>query len=147
MSSLHQDNINHNMCHISIALKVKAHINTIDNFWAITPHGARNQFRMLIFVHVMTSSPPPDHLTPLPFLLPCMNCLWSPCLILSTTWNFDAPTAPSRYASATAHIDSYTSTPPPHPQDMPLIPPFPSAPSPHLIFSASYHGYAPALQP
>ncbi|MBW0494441.1 hypothetical protein O181_034156 [Austropuccinia psidii MF-1] len=75
MSRLHQDNINCHMCHMSMSLKAQTHFNTICKVWVITPHGERKQFGMLIFVHEKTSSPPPDHLTPLPCLLSCMNWL------------------------------------------------------------------------
>ncbi|MBW0484649.1 hypothetical protein O181_024364 [Austropuccinia psidii MF-1] len=85
MPRLHQENAN---CHMSISLKVKNHINIIGKVQVITPHSARQKFGMLIFVHGMTSSLKPDHLTPLPFLLshelvsaPPPTLLWPlPCL-------------------------------------------------------------------
>ncbi|MBW0495369.1 hypothetical protein O181_035084 [Austropuccinia psidii MF-1] len=58
-----------------MSLKEKTHINTICNVWVITPNGARKQFGMLIFMHEMSSAPPPDHLTPFPCLLSCMTWL------------------------------------------------------------------------
>ncbi|MBW0475364.1 hypothetical protein O181_015079 [Austropuccinia psidii MF-1] len=70
---------------MSISLKAKTHINTIHNVWVITPHGARQQFDMLIFMHGMTSSLTPDNLTPFPCLLPCMNWLPHHLLIISAS--------------------------------------------------------------
>ncbi|MBW0563497.1 hypothetical protein O181_103212 [Austropuccinia psidii MF-1] len=69
MSRLSQDNINCHMCHMIMSLKGQTHFHTIRNFWVITPHGATQQFGMLILVHEKTSAPPPGHLTPLPCLL------------------------------------------------------------------------------
>ncbi|MBW0483482.1 hypothetical protein O181_023197 [Austropuccinia psidii MF-1] len=63
MLCLLQDNVNHQMCHINMSLKAQTHINTIHKVWVTTPHGASQQFGMLIFVREMTSAPPPDHLT------------------------------------------------------------------------------------
>ncbi|MBW0471926.1 hypothetical protein O181_011641 [Austropuccinia psidii MF-1] len=73
---------------------------------------------MLIFVHGMTSTPPSDHLTPLPCLLSHMNCLPHPrrlpCLHFLRALNiylqfhphpplcFCTPTVPSRNASDTS---------------------------------------------
>ncbi|MBW0516113.1 hypothetical protein O181_055828 [Austropuccinia psidii MF-1] len=66
-------------------LTTNSHINTIFKVWVITPHGARKQFGMPIFVHEMTSSLPPDHLTPLPCLLSCMKWLLYHPLIISAS--------------------------------------------------------------
>ncbi|MBW0590008.1 hypothetical protein O181_129723 [Austropuccinia psidii MF-1] len=83
-------------------LKAKTHINTIGKIWVITPHGARQKFGMLMFMHEMTSSLLPDHLTPLPCLISRMNLLGHPFPILSSPFHSYAPTAPSRYASDTS---------------------------------------------
>ncbi|MBW0502428.1 hypothetical protein O181_042143 [Austropuccinia psidii MF-1] len=107
-----------------MSLKAETHNEMICEIQVVTPHGARQKFGMLIFLHEMTSSPLPIHLTPLPCLLSHMNwlphqppkyastpttapqqspilMLWHPYLILSATYHAYAPAAPSRYASDT----------------------------------------------
>ncbi|MBW0587034.1 hypothetical protein O181_126749 [Austropuccinia psidii MF-1] len=101
-----------------VSLKAQTHINTICKVWVITPHGASQQFGMLIFVYEMTSTMPPDNLTTLKFLLSCMNWLPDPCLILSDPQNSYAPTLPSRYASAAV---------PPYPPSRFCTPPYDSS--------------------
>ncbi|MBW0553503.1 hypothetical protein O181_093218 [Austropuccinia psidii MF-1] len=117
-----------------MSLKAKPHINTIGKVWVITPHGARQKFGIPIFVHEMTSAPPPDHLTPLPFLFSHMNwlCHTHPPLRFHSTspYDFNAPSALSRYSFDTALSPPYT---PPtqlailmllqHPEDVTLTPP------------------------
>ncbi|MBW0593951.1 hypothetical protein O181_133666 [Austropuccinia psidii MF-1] len=83
-------------------LKAKNHINSIGKVGVTTPHGARQQPGMLMFMHEMTSSLLPDHLTPLPCLLSHMNWLAYPLPILTSPCHSYAPAAPSRYASNTS---------------------------------------------
>ncbi|MBW0484210.1 hypothetical protein O181_023925 [Austropuccinia psidii MF-1] len=94
-----------------MSLKAKTHINTIWKVWVIKPNGASQQFGMLIFVHEMTSSPPPDHLTPLPCLLSRMNWLLHPRLIFADPQHAYVPAPPSRNASVAA--PTYPSSPTP----------------------------------
>ncbi|MBW0494659.1 hypothetical protein O181_034374 [Austropuccinia psidii MF-1] len=82
-----------------MSLKAQTHLNTICNVWVLTPHGATQQFSMLIFVHEKTSAPPPGHLTPLPCLLSHLNWLLHPGLILSKAKHACAPTPPFRLPS------------------------------------------------
>ncbi|MBW0571056.1 hypothetical protein O181_110771 [Austropuccinia psidii MF-1] len=50
-----------------MSLKAQTHFNTIHNVWVITPHGATQQFGMLIFVHhAYVPAPPPDETPTLP---------------------------------------------------------------------------------
>ncbi|MBW0507023.1 hypothetical protein O181_046738 [Austropuccinia psidii MF-1] len=56
MSGLCQDNVNCHMCHMSMSLTAKTDINTIEKVQVITPHGARQQFGMLIFVYLSTAA-------------------------------------------------------------------------------------------
>ncbi|MBW0517808.1 hypothetical protein O181_057523 [Austropuccinia psidii MF-1] len=111
-----------------MSLKAKNHIKTIGKLLIITPNGARQLFGMLIFVHEMTYTLLPDHLTPLPCLLSHMNWLPHPCLILYnpyhayapappwplsptlTTYHANTPTAPSRYASDATLTPFYASS-------------------------------------
>ncbi|MBW0475551.1 hypothetical protein O181_015266 [Austropuccinia psidii MF-1] len=100
-----------------MSLKAQTHINTICKVQVITPHGASQQFCLLIFVHEMTSSLPPDYLTPLPCLLSHINWLPHPLLIPSSPQHAYTPSPPSRYASVAAPpYPPHTSTPLPHPQ-------------------------------
>ncbi|MBW0516668.1 hypothetical protein O181_056383 [Austropuccinia psidii MF-1] len=69
MSCLRQDNVNRHMCHMIMSLKAPTHFHTLRNVQVITPHGAIQQFGMLILVHERTSAPPPGYLTRLPCLL------------------------------------------------------------------------------
>ncbi|MBW0478902.1 hypothetical protein O181_018617 [Austropuccinia psidii MF-1] len=96
MSCVHQYNINRHMCHRRMSLKAQTHFNTIHKLQVTTPHGSRQQFGILIFVHEKTSVPPPDHLTPLLSLISCMNWIPLPCLILSNPKHAYAPPVPSR---------------------------------------------------
>ncbi|MBW0537320.1 hypothetical protein O181_077035 [Austropuccinia psidii MF-1] len=149
-----------------MSLKAKTHINAICEVWVITPHGARQQFGMLIFVHEMTSTPPPEHLTPLPCLLLGINWLPHhpliisasgqdmlqllpphPHLILSAAYHASAPAAPSRYDPGT----TTPCLPSPilmllHPQDMALklAPHLWTNPSLRFGTRSAYHAYAPA---
>ncbi|MBW0473801.1 hypothetical protein O181_013516 [Austropuccinia psidii MF-1] len=148
MSPLHQDNGNHHMCHMSMLLKAKTHINTIGKVWVITPHGARQQFGILIFVHEITSAAPPDHLNPLLCLLSHMIWLRHPLLMLSAPYHAYAPAPPSKYVSMATPPPLLTMiTLPLHPQDMPLMPTSPLCMLPpiHLILSATYHPYGHAV--
>ncbi|MBW0506786.1 hypothetical protein O181_046501 [Austropuccinia psidii MF-1] len=126
-----------------MSLKAKTHINTIDKVQVITPHGARQQFGMLIFVHEITYTPPPDHLTPLTFLLPHMNQLLHPRLILPGPYHAYTPAAPSRYASAATPpcLPSPTLTFLLIPQYLPQTPPSPLLMLPPTcpILSSAYH--------
>ncbi|MBW0534892.1 hypothetical protein O181_074607 [Austropuccinia psidii MF-1] len=111
---------------------------------------------MVIFVHEMTSSPPPDHLTPLPFLLLHMDWLLhhplmfsasrqdmlplsSLHLILSATYHSYAPAAPSRYDSNAAN-HPYAAAPQPH-----LLRSLPCSCSCHSSNSASPYLPSPIL--
>ncbi|MBW0473953.1 hypothetical protein O181_013668 [Austropuccinia psidii MF-1] len=144
-----QENINHQMCHMSMSLKNKTHIKTSGKFWVITLHGARKQFGMLIFVHEMTSSPPPNDLTPLPCLVSCMNWLLHHCLILSNPQNAYSPAAALNIWVCATPTYPHASSPLLHPQDMPpIVPPLLCAhPSLRFIFSAAYQPYTPILDP
>ncbi|MBW0462276.1 hypothetical protein O181_001991 [Austropuccinia psidii MF-1] len=123
MSRLCQDNVNPHMCHMIMSLKAQTHFNTICKVQVITPHGARQKFGILIFVHEKTSSPPPDHLTPLTCLLSHLNWLPHPSLILPDPQHAYVHSPPSRCDSDTA----------------PSSPPSPLLTLPH---PATYHPYA-----
>ncbi|MBW0519093.1 hypothetical protein O181_058808 [Austropuccinia psidii MF-1] len=107
-----------------MSLKAQTRINTICKAWIITPHGGNQKFGILLFVHEMTSTPPPENLTPLPCLLSHMNWLLNPFLIISNPQHAYAPAPPSRYASAAA---------PPYPPSPTLMLPHPF----HLTSSSS----------
>ncbi|MBW0505797.1 hypothetical protein O181_045512 [Austropuccinia psidii MF-1] len=74
-----------------MSLKAQTHFYTICNVWVITPHGATQQFGMLILVHEKTSAPPPGHLTPLPCLLSHMKLQHCPPISALTTPYASAP--------------------------------------------------------
>ncbi|MBW0500136.1 hypothetical protein O181_039851 [Austropuccinia psidii MF-1] len=142
-----------------MSLKAQTHFNTIRKVWVITPHGARKQFGMLIFVHEKTSTPRPDHLTHLPCLLSCLNWLSHPSLILSDPWQAYVPTLPSRCDSDTAppHLHPHHSLcscsalpkcPQHHLPSLLLCSSLPTClrhhPHTGVILNAAYDPYAPA---
>ncbi|MBW0591090.1 hypothetical protein O181_130805 [Austropuccinia psidii MF-1] len=93
-----------------MSLKAQTHFHTICKIWVITPHGARQQFGMLIFVHEKISAQLPDHLTPLPCLFSGINWLQHPRLTLSNPQHDYAAAPPSRCDSDTAtHLFPYHS--------------------------------------
>ncbi|MBW0467059.1 hypothetical protein O181_006774 [Austropuccinia psidii MF-1] len=138
-----------------MSLKEKIHMNTIHKIWVITPHGARQKFGILIFVHEMTSVPLSDHLTPLPCLLSCMNWLLHHLLIISTRSQDMIPLLPPHlpnHPSLHFHTPAATPcppSPPQHPQDLPQMPPphLCLNPSLHFHTPAAYHAYASELDP
>ncbi|MBW0579820.1 hypothetical protein O181_119535 [Austropuccinia psidii MF-1] len=138
-----------------MSLKAKNHINTIHDVWAITHHGIRQWFGMLIFVHEMTSTPQPNHLTSLPLLLPCMNWLWNHRLIISTSRQNMLPLLPLHlhdHPSLRFRTPTESSLPLTmlmllqEPQDMPPTLPPHVHPHPSLCFCTptAYHPYFPA---
>ncbi|MBW0497099.1 hypothetical protein O181_036814 [Austropuccinia psidii MF-1] len=97
-------------------------------FLVITSQGARQQFGILIFLLWMTPSPLPDHLTPLPCLLSCMNWLLHHLLIISARSQNMLPLLPLPLQIT----NPYASTPLLHPQDFPLtLPPISALTDPH----------------
>ncbi|MBW0539377.1 hypothetical protein O181_079092 [Austropuccinia psidii MF-1] len=135
-----------------MSLKAQTHFNTIHNVCVITPHGATQQFGMLIFVHEKTSASLPGHLTCLPCLLSHLNWLPHPHLILSNAWHAYTLAPPSHFRP---HHSLWFLTPSSSspwltiltllqgPQVMPPTPPSPplTPPCTHLILSAAYHPY------
>ncbi|MBW0469577.1 hypothetical protein O181_009292 [Austropuccinia psidii MF-1] len=147
---------------MSISLEAKTHINTILNAWVITPYGARQQFGMLIFMHEMTSSLPPDHLNSFACILSWMNWLPHHLLIISSSGKFlflgqdmlpillphvchnpllcfRHPASYNAYAPAGFSRCLFTSG------TASLQSPLLMLPYHHLTLSAPYHTYAPAV--
>ncbi|MBW0476161.1 hypothetical protein O181_015876 [Austropuccinia psidii MF-1] len=132
------------MCQMSISLKAKTHINTIHNVHVITPHGARQKFGMIIFVHEITSAWPPDHLTPFSCLLSHMNQLPHHLPIISASSQDKLPLLQPHLCHDPImrfrHLTSYNAyTPPGLSRTVSLQLPILMLPYPYLILSTPYH--------
>ncbi|MBW0551993.1 hypothetical protein O181_091708 [Austropuccinia psidii MF-1] len=107
----------------------------------------------------MTSAPPPDHLTPFPFLLSCTNWLLQQLLVISASGQcfvcFTQDMLPIQQSQISNHPSIRFRMPAQSspPLTMPTLRQFPidvsalkilPLPHTHLILSAAYHAYAPA---
>ncbi|MBW0480679.1 hypothetical protein O181_020394 [Austropuccinia psidii MF-1] len=94
-----------------MSLKAKDHINTIPNLWLIEPHGAIQQFGMLMLLHEMTSTPSADHL---PFTMPTITHSLASAPPSNHLCQLPMLTLMHHCLCISAVAHPYISTPPPH---------------------------------